>query len=95
MSREATARRTYEDRVVGECLAALAKRTDLARTPLTEEELKTLAIRAREAFKGGDRRNARFVKYRDHLASLYGTEAIGRLAADLETINNGIGYQEK
>jgi hypothetical protein len=87
----------YEARVVTDSLARLAKRFDLAALPFSDEELQTLARRARESFLAyrSEEKRKRLGKYRAHLCSLYGEEHVGPVWAPLEQINNEIGYEEK
>jgi len=47
MSWKGEARRSYEERVVDDALARLAQRLDLKTLPLSDEELRTLAMSAR------------------------------------------------
>ena len=94
MSWKAEARKIYEARVVADALARLAKRFDLKSLPLSNQELQTLARRAREAFSS-ERKKERLDKYKAHLSSRYGDERVGPIAAALRKINNEIGYEEK
>jgi hypothetical protein len=52
MSQKAEASKIYEARVVTDALARLGKRLDLKTLPFSDEELQTLAERARESFCG-------------------------------------------
>src|SRR5262245_33111139 len=87
----------YEARVVSDSLARLAKRFDLKTLPFSEEELQTLAKRARESFLAfrSEEKKERLAGYKAHLADLYGEERVGPVWAALEEINNEIGYEEK
>jgi len=95
VSREAKARIIYEERVVHDSLARLAKRLDLKSLPLSEEELKTLARRSRESFRNPARRRKRLERYKAHLAKNYGADLVASISSALEAINNAIGYEEK
>ena len=87
----------YEARVVADSLARLAKRLDLPTLPFSEEELQTLAKRARESFRafGSDEKKERLARYKTHLSVLYGETSVEPVWAALEEINNEIGYEEK
>ena len=97
MSWKAQHQKTYEARVVTDSLARLAKRFDLATLPFSDEELRTLARRARESFLayGSEEKKERLGKYKAHLSRFYGEERVGPVWAALEEINNEIGYEEK
>ena len=97
MSWKSQHRKIYEAQVVADSLARLAKRLDVTTLPLSDEELQTLAKRARESFRafGSDEKKERLAKYKAHLSSLYGEQSIGPVWAALEEINNEIGYEEK
>jgi hypothetical protein len=94
MSRKAEESKIYEARVVTDTLARLAKRFDLKALPFSDEELQTLAERARESFIAlrSEEKKERLGRYTAHLSTLYG---VGRVSAALEQINNDIGYEEK
>ena len=94
MSWKAEAHKIYEARVVADALARLAKRFDLKSLPFSDNELHTLARRAREAFRS-EKKKERLNKYKAHLSSLYREERVGPIAAALHKINNEIGYEEK
>jgi len=93
MSWKAEARKIYEARVVADSLARLASRFDLKSLPFSDEELQTLATRARESFRSDKR--ARLDRYKAHLSALYGEERVATISAALQDINNAIGYDEK
>ena len=97
MSWKAQHQRTYEARVVADSLARLAKRFDLTTLPLSDEELQTLARRARQSFRafGSEEKKERLARYKAHLSSLYGEHSVDPVWAALEEINNEIGYEEK
>ena len=97
MSWKARHNKIYEARVVAEALARLAKRLDLSTIPFSQEELHTLAKRARESFSafGSPEKKARLAKYKTHLSALYGEASVGPVWAALEEINNEIGWEEK
>ena len=94
MSWKAKARRVYEARVVADSLARLAKRCDLKSLPFSDEELQTLATRARESFRS-EKKRERLDRYKAHLSSLHGEEHVATISAALQDINNAIGYEEK
>src|SRR5262245_17508671 len=97
MSWKAKHHKIYEARIVNDSLGRLAKRFDLTTLPFSEEELETLAKRAREsfrAFKSAEKKE-RLGRYKAHLSTLYGETCVGRVWAALEEINNEIGYEEK
>ena len=89
--------KVYEARVVADSLARLARRFDLKTLPFSDEELQTLAKRARESFRafGSEERKERLARYKVHLSTLYGEASVGPVWAALEEINNEIGYEEK
>ena len=97
MSWKARHHKVYEEHVVTDSLARLAKRFDLAALPFSDEELRTLAKRARESFRafGSEEKKERLAKYKTHLATLYGEASVHPVWAALEEINNEIGYEEK
>src|SRR5580765_5683286 len=97
MSWKAQHQRTYEARVVADSLARLAKRFDLTTLPLSDEELQTLARRARQSFRafGSEEKKERLARYKAHLSGLYGEHSVDPVWAALEEINNEIGYEEK
>ena len=97
MSWKAQHEKIYEARVVTDSLARLAKRFDLTTLPFSDEELQTLAKRARESFRafGSEEKKERLARYKAHLSSLYGEQSVGPVWAALEEINNEIGYEEK
>ena len=97
MSWKAQHHKVYEARVVADSLSRLAKRFDLTAFPFSDEELQTLAKRARESFRafGSEEKRKRLARYRDHLSALHGEVIVGRVWAALEEINNEIGFEEK
>lgn len=97
MSWKSEANKIYEARVVTDSLARLAKRFDLRTLPLSDEELQTLAKRARESFRAyrSEEKKERLRRYKTQLAARYGEACVGPVWAALEQINNEIGYEEK
>jgi hypothetical protein len=95
MSWKAEAHKIYEERVLKDALARLAGRFDLKTLPFSNEELQTLAKRAREAFRSRERKMERLEKYKAHLSAIHGTECVETISAALAEINNAIGYEEK
>jgi hypothetical protein len=97
MSGKAQHRKIYEARLVADSLTRLAKRFDLTTLPFSQEELQTLARRARESFHAfrSEEKKVRLARYKAHLSSLYGEESVEPVWAALEEINNEIGYEEK
>ena len=97
MSSKAQHQRTYEARVVTDSLARLARRFDLTSLPFSDEELQTLAKRARQSFKafGSQEKKERLARYKAYLSTLYGEQSVDPVWAALEEINNEIGYEEK
>lgn len=97
MSWKAEHRRIYEGRVVADSLARLAKRFDLSTLPFSDEELQTLAKRARESFRAfrSEEKKEQLSSYKAHLSTLYGEVCVGPVWAALQEINNEIGYEEK
>jgi hypothetical protein len=94
MSWKTEARKIYETRVVADSLARLAKRFDLKSLPFSDEELQTLATRARESFRS-EKKRERLARYKVHLVALYGEERVASISAALQDINNAIGHEEK
>jgi len=97
MSWKAQHHKIYEARVVADSLARLAKRFDLTTLPFSEEELQTLAKRARESFRafGSEEKKERLARYKTHLSILYVETSVEPVWAALKEINNEIGYEEK
>src|SRR5215510_12341629 len=97
MSWKAQQSKVYEARVVTDSLARLAKRFDLTSLPFSDDELQTLAKRARESFRAfrSEEKRQRLARYKAHLSSLYGEASVEPVWAALEEINNEIGYEEK
>jgi hypothetical protein len=97
MSRKAEASRVYEARVVTDALGRLAERFELKALPFSNDELQTLAKRARESFRAfrSEEKRERLGRYKAHLSTLYGEACVGPVWTALEQINNEIGYEEK
>lgn len=95
MSREAQFNKIYQERVVNDALARLAKRLDVKSLPFSDDELKTLAKRFRESFFGSEKKKERLSRYQAHLAKIHGAEAVAGVSSLLEEINNEIGWEEK
>ena len=95
MSGKAAAHKIYEERVVNDSLARLAKRLDVKSLPFSDVELMTLARRFRESFYSGERKRARLERYKAHLAAIHGADVVANVSSLLEEINNEIGYEEK
>jgi hypothetical protein len=97
MSLNAESSQIHEARVVTETLARLAMRFDLKSLPFSDDELQTLAERARESFKAfrSEEKKERLGVYMAHLSTLYGETSVARVSAALEQINIDIGYEEK
>ena len=97
MSWKAEHHKIYEARVIADSLARLAKRFDLKALPFSEEELQTLAKRARESFHAfrSEEKKEQLGKYKAHLSTVYGEASVGPVWSALEEINNEIGYEEK
>ena len=87
--------RIYEDRVVQESLTRLDSVIRRADIPLKDDELKTLARRARQSVYGTEHRKERYRRYQHHLAGTYGGDAVATVVAKLEEINNAIAWEEK
>jgi len=95
MSWKAEAHKTYEERVVNDSLVRLAERVDLKDLPFSDEQLKTLARRSREAFRNPTKGGQRLGRYQAHLAKNHGADVVATISSVLEAINNAIGYEEK
>jgi hypothetical protein len=95
MSRESRDNKIYEARVVEEALARLLARIDRPSLPLSDEELKTLVKRSREAYYSRGPKKERLARYQAHLARSHGAEVITSLAKSLEDVLNEIGWEEK
>jgi len=97
MSWKSRTHKIYEARVVDDSLARLASRCDIKSVPFSEDELRTLARRAREFFRayGSEEKRARLAKYKKYLCTLYGDASVEPVWAALQDINNEIGYEEK
>jgi len=94
MSREALNNKIYEERVLNDSLARLAKRLDLKSLPFSDVELKTLAKRHRQSF-GSEKKKERLERYKTHLAKIHGAEAVAGVSSLLVEINNEISWEEK
>jgi hypothetical protein len=94
MSRDALNNKIYEERVVNDSLARLAKRLDVKSLPFSDEEMKTLAKRFRQSF-GSEKKKERLERYRAHLAKIHGAEAVAAVSSVLVEINNEISWEEK
>jgi hypothetical protein len=94
VGREAKARRIYENRVIDDSLIRLTG-VGLKDIPLSQSELRTLAVRTRQAIVGSPLKRQRLERYKQHLAKNYGPDAISLLSLILEEINNQIAYEEK
>jgi hypothetical protein len=94
MSWKSEANRIYEERVVNDALARLAGRLDVKALPLSDDELRTLAKRHRQAM-WSPRGKERLARYKAHLAQSHGADVVASTSATLEEINNEIGYEEK
>ena len=94
MGWKAEARRIYENRVINDALDRLrgAGPKDI---PLSQSELRTLAVRTRQAIFGSPHKKQRLDRYQQHLAENYGSVGVSRLSLTLEEINNQIAYEEK
>jgi hypothetical protein len=88
------ARRIYENRIIDDALRRL-RAAGLNDTPLSESELRTLAVRTRQAIFGSPLKKQRLERYKQHLAKTHGPDVISRLSLTLEEINNQIAYEEK
>jgi len=95
MSWKSKANKIYEDGVLNDALARLAKRLDVKGLPFSDVELKTLARRHRESVWNSVKKRERLDRYKAHLAKTYGTDVVSRVSSVLEEINNEIGYEEK
>jgi hypothetical protein len=97
MSWKAEHHKIYEERIVTDSLARLGKRFDLKTLPFSQEELQTLAKRARESFRAfsSAEKKERLGRFKAHLSTLYGEASVGPVWSALEEINNEIGYEEK
>ena len=80
MSWKTEARKIYETRVVADSLARLANRFDVKSLPFSDEELQTLATRARESFRS-EKKRERLKRYKVHLSALYGEERVTTISA--------------
>jgi hypothetical protein len=94
VSWKAEARRIYENRIIDDALGRL-RGAALKDVPLSQSELRTLAVRTRQAIFGSPLKRQRLERYRQHLAKNYGPDVISRLSLTLEEINNQIAYEEK
>jgi hypothetical protein len=95
MNSKAEDGKIYEARIVADTLTRLAMRFDLKSLPFSDEELQTLAGRARESFKAPAGQKEELGRYKTHLATRYGNPFVGRVWAALEQINNDISSEEK
>lgn len=93
MGWKARHRRIYEERIREDALARLLAAIDRKGIPLSDDELRTLAKKARERFRSTKR--GALEKYESHLSKIYGAGTVAAIAAKLEEINNQIGYEEK
>lgn len=81
--------------MINDALARLAEQLDVPGLPFSDVQLKTLAKRCREAFRGAEKKKESLVKYKAHLAKFYGAEVVEQVAVALADINDTIGYEEK
>jgi len=88
------ARGIYENRIIDDALGRL-RGAGLKDIPLSQSELRTLAVRTRQAIFGSPIKRQRLDSYKQHLAKTYGPDVISRLSLILEEINNQIAYEEK
>ena len=95
MSRDALNNKIYEERVVNESLARLAKRLDVKSLPFSDVELKTLAKRFRGSCYGSEKKKERLERYKAHLAKIHGADAVAAVSSLLVSINNEIAWEEK
>jgi len=93
MSGDAKRKRQYEDRVIEDSLVRLRESVGQSALPFTQEEIQTLAIRARESYRRRDKE--RLDRYGIHLSKIYGISIVSSTITALESINNAIGYEEK
>jgi hypothetical protein len=91
---KAEARRIYENRIIDDALGRL-RGAGLKDIPLPQSELRTLAVRTRQAIFGSPLKKQRLERYKQHLAKNYGPDAVSRLSLTLEEISNKIAYEEK
>ena len=94
MSWKGEARRIYENRIIDDALGRL-RDFGLKDIPLSQSELRTLAVRTRQAIFGSPLKKQRLERYKQHLVTTYGPDVISRLSLTLEEINNEIAYKEK
>jgi hypothetical protein len=95
MGWKGTAHKIYEARVLEDCLSRLMQKLAVTELPFSKDELHTLAKRARESFRNGEKKKERLDRYKTHLSKIYGTGIVETVSATLEEINNEIGYEEK
>jgi hypothetical protein len=95
MSWKAKAHNIYEERVVRDSLIRLSEAFDLENLPFSEEELQTLAKRARESFRNPEKTKERLDAYKTYLSNSYGADLVSNISLKLEEINKKIGYEEK
>jgi hypothetical protein len=93
MSGDAQRRKMYETRVIEDAIARLRKSISPAALPFAEEEVFTLATRARESFRRRDKES--LARYGAHLSKTYDASIVSSTIRELEHINNAIGYEEK
>jgi hypothetical protein len=94
MGWKAKAERIYETRVIDDALKRLST-TGREEIALSKSELRTLAIRTRQAIRNSPLKRERLERYKAHLSKSYRPELISQLALKLEEINNQIAYEEK
>jgi hypothetical protein len=83
----------YEARVIDDAVDRLRKSIIPAALRFTDEEVLTLAKRARESFRRRDKEPLE--RYGAHLSKIYEASIVSSTIQELEHINNAIGYEEK
>jgi hypothetical protein len=95
MSGDSRRRKIYEKQIIKETLKRLSSSAGMEGTPLSRDEVVTLAKRHREAVYGSDRKIEHLAKYSAHLSKIYGDNVVLGISSRLVDINNEIAYEEK
>ena len=95
MSGDSRRRKIYEKQIIKEAVSRLSSSVDMVETPLSRDEVLTLAKRHRDAVFGSDRKKEHLARYSAHLSKIYGDNVVLDISSRLVDINNQIAFEEK